>query len=177
VFKKMRRIILATVTVFDIVNIAIAQELSLSTATAQDQLEVYVSKVIIQANWGDGPGEFGVYTEAMPIRGPVALDVDRKEDIYIFDPVNWRVVIYNKKGKYKTTINLEKDPKQIIGPYGFQGGYAFSLYTPGDQIHIDLDGNIYIHTEGVRPYMVRKFDKNGKFMLLYIDKVEKGPKE
>ncbi len=140
-------------------------------------MEEYVPKVIIEGKWGSGPGEFGIHAPKVITfgsvvidvdrKGSVSMDVDRKGDIFIYDPINWRVVVYNKDGKYKLSINIERDPKEVIGNKGFKGGYARVEYEGGgDIIKVDSDENIYIQTGDV-PYM-QKFDKNEKLIIVYV---------
>ena len=77
--------------------------------------DMYKSKIVIKAEWGSGANKFGIYKKAMQdgplgsIRGPVAMDVDKKGNIYFFDPVNWRVNIYANNGKYKGNIKSDDD--------------------------------------------------------------------
>lgn len=159
--------LLAMVLTFGIQEIGIAEE-------------VYVPKTIIQAKWGNGPGEFGIYTTAKPrdtsdrpldsFRGPDALDIDRNGNIYIFDPVNWRVLIYNESGKYKSAVSLEKDPD--TGDYDFKGGYVGGYWWEYDFIKVDSEGNIYLATTDdiIRTDYLRKFNKEGKLIKVYLSK-------
>ncbi len=140
--------------------------------------EIYTPEIIIQAKWGNGPGEFGIYTEAEPrgtpsdpidsFRGPSALDVDKNGDIYIFDPVNWRVMVYDETSKYKSVINLEKDSKP--GPYGFKGGRVGGYWWEYDFIKVDSKGNIYIAIDNGGSDGIRKFNKEGSLLKVYISK-------
>jgi hypothetical protein len=134
------------------------------------QMEEYVPKVIIEAKRGNGQEEFGSYTSGTRILGPVAMDVDNDGNIYIFDPVNWRVVVYDNENNYKLVVHLEKDPKEIIGKQGYKGGYALPEYLGGsDIIKVDSKKNIYIHVGDDPVYMVRKFNIEGTLTTLYIE--------
>ncbi|MCG2726398.1 MAG: hypothetical protein L6420_09155 [Elusimicrobia bacterium] len=137
--------------------------------------ERYKSKILIKSEWGSDANQFGIYKKAIKdgylgsIRGPVAMDVDKKGNIYIYDPINWRINIYANNGKYKGTIKLENDAEEIRGVYGFSGGYALKG-RGGDEIRVDDANNIYLYTGNKNPYMLRKFNRKGDLTTLYIDK-------
>jgi hypothetical protein len=94
--------------------------------------ERYVGKVVLYAKWGDGPGEVGLHTEKYIDRigderiyrgGVSSFNIDNKENIYISDSINNRVLVYNKVGKYL---------------------YSFNYNIRGDDICVDKDGCVYI---------------------------------
>jgi hypothetical protein len=138
-----------------------AEEKGTQTVEAKGALlEEYVSKEIIAADWGKELGKIGIYTSEKEILGPVAMDVDREGNIYIFDSVNWRVVIYNNKGSYTSTVNLEED--KIREPY--RGGRG--------KIKVDSEGNMYIRSWP----LLRKYNSKGKLVKGYLYYTEEYPK-
>lgn len=68
-------------------------------------METYISKTLITANVGDGPGEMGIFfaPEVRPVV-PTAIALDGEGNIYIFDAVNRRVVKYDSEGNFVSSI-------------------------------------------------------------------------
>ncbi len=62
--------------------------------------ERYVKKVIIDAKWGNGPGEFGIAKWSDPIEGPGPITVDEEGNIYIADPGNFVIHKFDSSGKF-----------------------------------------------------------------------------
>jgi len=88
--------------------------------------ERYTGRVIIDAKWGDGEGEYS-YTSSGPGWGPFSFTVDDKGNIYVIDHNNSNMKKYNKDGK------LLKEYSDI--------GYGSS-----EDIAVDSIGDIYIST-------------------------------
>jgi hypothetical protein len=65
----------------------------------------YVKKVIIDAEWGDGPGEFGM--DLSVLHGPINLVID-KENIYIYDCGNRRIHKYDSLGNLEKTFGINE---------------------------------------------------------------------
>jgi hypothetical protein len=93
------------------------KEVAKNTASEEDSMPgKYVKKVLIKAKWGDGPGEF----QLMPINETHSwiayLALDKQGNIYIVDQNNYRVNVYNNKGKFQKVVQLsEKDRILITG--------------------------------------------------------------
>jgi hypothetical protein len=70
-------------------------------------METYISKTLITAKVGDGPGEIGIFVapEVRPIV-PTTIALDGEGSIYIFDAVNRRVVKYDSEGNFVSNIAL-----------------------------------------------------------------------
>jgi hypothetical protein len=68
-------------------------------------METYISRTLIVADVGDGPGEMGIFVapEVRPVV-PTAIALDGEGNIYIFDAVNRRVVKYNSQGNFVSNI-------------------------------------------------------------------------
>ncbi len=69
--------------------------------------ENYVKKVIIDADWGDGPGEFGMDLQHNPPNGPGPLALDGKGILYIYDIEKKKVYKFDKKGEFLGSINAK----------------------------------------------------------------------
>lgn len=87
----------------------------------------YVKKVIIDAEWGDGPGEFGVDVDKVN-PGPRNLIVDG-ENLYIYDWANYRIYKYDVKGNFKKTLNVSKD--EMIVNFTVQKDTLYGVLFPG----------------------------------------------
>ncbi|MEJ2567866.1 MAG: hypothetical protein P8Z50_03170 [candidate division WOR-3 bacterium] len=86
--------------------------------------ENYVKKVIIDADWGDGPGEFKVAFWSSPPEGPGPIAVDREGNIFIYDPGNLALKQFDKDGKFVRNLlkgkiilnmNVSNDTMYAIG--------------------------------------------------------------
>ncbi|OIP42708.1 hypothetical protein AUJ95_01390 [Candidatus Desantisbacteria bacterium CG2_30_40_21] len=94
---------------------------------ANDATNLYKSRVLIDAQWGNDYDKFGLLIgkkgqEIEPI-GPLTFTVNDKENIYIFDTVNRQVKKFSAEGVYEETI-------------------AFNVY--GTSICVDKGENLYI---------------------------------
>jgi len=67
----------------------------------------YVKKVIIDAEWGEGIGEFGMDLHHNPPNGPGPLVLDEKGILYIYDIAKKEVYKFDKKGKSLGYINAQ----------------------------------------------------------------------
>jgi len=125
------------------------------------KLEKYERKVIIDAKWGSDPGEFGVIKEACGI-APNCYTIDKNGNIYIVDPVNAHVQIFDANGKYLREFEYVKKEKHR----------DYLGYQPYD-IAVDSDQNIYIlfyiHVGRLpgQSVEVRKYNLSGEFIENY----------
>lgn len=133
---------------------------SLKTLQGLDttRLEKYKAEVIIDAKWGSGPREFGVIKEAAGI-APNCYTVDDEGKIYISDPVNARLQIFEPNGNYLREFRYtEKDSRSRY--------LGWRIYD----IAIDKNKNIYILfyiNIGFFPGQsveVRKYNSTGEFI-------------
>ena len=77
------------------------------SASSMDSLpETYVPTVIIEADWGDGPGEYGMNIYSSPTSGPGGFVLDEEENIYILDSCNGRIHKYDSNGNFIRSIDL-----------------------------------------------------------------------
>jgi len=82
---------------------------NVSTTTIVDteqELEEYVPKIIIEAKWGTKPGEFGILKYKYRSVGPSAIAINEEGDIFVADPVNYRIQVFNRNGEFKKEIKL-----------------------------------------------------------------------
>jgi hypothetical protein len=129
-----------------------------STPTVESETtEKYVPRVIINAKWGDGPGEFGFDPDPdVPSAGtgPCGLIVDNGE-LYILDAVNQRINVYLNNGSFQKSIGLEGgDLEQLFFNPGF---VAFKK---------DNENNFYLlgYDSPSGGSKILKFDSNGNFI-------------
>jgi len=61
--------------------------------------EKYTKKIIINAEWGDGLGEFGVDLSSSPITAPGGLAVDSEGNVFVLDNANKRIQEFDEKGR------------------------------------------------------------------------------
>ena len=101
-------------------------------------------------DYGNGEQQFGIVRVAGG-SGPTSFYTNSRNDLYITDPINKRIKIFNPDGKLKSIINTE----------------------PLIDIVIDNDGNIYGYTmgPGVPGIIFYKYDSNGSL----LGKIENPP--
>ena len=70
------------------------------------EMETYEAEIFIEAEWGDGKGEVGIYRSggdeggAGPVYGPQSFDVsDETGHLYLLDSVNERVLEDDESGE------------------------------------------------------------------------------
>lgn len=121
-------------------------------------LEEYVPKVIMRAGWGKGYDKFGLEEGDLAYVAPNAIATDAEENIYILDPVNNRVVVFNNEGKYLKEIILKPRCEHIL------------VYVTVDMV-IDSLNHIYILSDYILDRsntgipLIMKYSKDGQ--LLY----------
>jgi hypothetical protein len=73
-------------------------------------METYISKTLITAKVGDGPGEIGIMPEMpeRPASGPPSFTVDKEGNIYILDGYNTRVAKFDSQGTFLVNIPYEQ---------------------------------------------------------------------
>lgn len=120
----------------------------------QDSLpEKYNKKVLLEAKWGDGPGEFKLEIGEYPY-GPGAFVIDDQGNIYMANID--RIHKFGKEGRFIKTI-----PVAVFGAEGTFG--------------VDNDGNIYIaevmqtaktqDSLGMR--LIKQYDATGKLLRVH----------
>ncbi|MEW6680870.1 MAG: hypothetical protein AB1297_07650 [bacterium] len=112
----------------------------------------------IYGEFRTGTVSFGFWhqnIEPFPPVMPHSITIDEEENLYILDPVNFRILKFNKDGKYLETINLER-VKSKKGQLGrFEIAEECDIGEESIKIHAAQD-RIYI--KGL------KFSKAGRFI-------------
>ncbi len=109
-----------------------------------DLPEKYVPKVIIEAKWGYGPGEFGLDLSSAPYTAPGGISVDDNGDIYILDNANGRIQRFDKNGKL---LNIFK-----VSSYGLFFGVKDGIIYSGGTLPDTL---VIINTESGKETFVK----------------------
>jgi len=123
---------------FILTGLVLGFSVSLFSQVNPDTLpEKYVKKVIIEAKWGDGPGEFG-YGPGGPGCGPSSIDIDAMGNIYILDNMHGAVKKYNTDGK----LLVE---------------YKHESFHSASNIVVDNTGNMYIETADATHNIILKY--------------------
>lgn len=161
--------------------VMMASFVSVACAQQSHLPETYSKKVLIEAKWGGGPGEFGrVKTQFW--EGPTCFTVDAKGNIYIMDYYNARIQCFNPFGERTHDIGLAKSKKGI--PVDEFNQYVNSkktkkIYYPGGGtgLAVDNEGNLYIsekkwdgskkETTGLPIYYVNKYNQFGEKLLTF----------
>ena len=157
----MRRLLLIVLLVCFLLGMATREEAenaveeSATTSVENEDNVKYIPKVIIEAKWGDGPGEFGFEPDPdVPPAGigPCGLTVDDAK-LYILDAVNRRISLYSTNGSFLKSITLEENKfnKRLINP-GFNA------------LKKDSKGNFYILGYEKGGSKILKFDSTGNFV-------------
>ena len=133
--------------------------------------EKYVEQVIKKFTWGNGEGELGLEKKVFMrsetgeitnyyYLGPSAICLDEKENIYILDPANKCIQLFDNNGKFISRINLElSELDEIDQP----------LFQVIPQMKVDNAENIYINTDytSMLP-VILKINKKGKIVNRYV---------
>lgn len=107
----------------------------------------YISKEVLVATVGSGPGQIGIqYYRSSPPDGPQSFDVDERGNIYILDQANKRVNKYDANGKFVSSFSFPES----VAPMG---------------IAVWKDGTVFLADE--RDQTVKKYDESGRLLLAY----------
>jgi len=112
------------------------------------QQETYRSELLIDASWGNQPGQFGIYTphEEGPTVGPETFTATANGDIYIDDLSNGRIQKFSNSGELIAIIHLSHW---------------------GEAICVDISGNIYLYESTLIPKRIYQFDEKGNLLKEY----------
>jgi len=144
---------------FILTGLVLGFSLSLFSQVNPDTLpEKYVPKVIIEAKWGNGPGEFGFKPDSeIPPDGigPCGLTISDNK-IYILDAVNRRINVYSTNGSFARTIKLKGKGMRLL------------FFNPGfTALRRDKEGNFYLLGYWEKAGQeILKFDSTGNFMTV-----------
>ena len=122
---------------------------SSTTAVESSLKEQYISKVLIEAKWGDKPGEFAYTMREGSGDWPKSFVVDKDDNIFILDHINNQIQKFDKYGRYVSSIPIEsyrlstKEEKEESKKTWNKLGVSFPV------IHVDeikyIDGIIYAY--------------------------------
>lgn len=141
------------------------------------ELETYRSELFIEAKWGEGKGEVGLFNpseqgieDAGPNYGPQSFDINESDGhLFLLDSINKRVIEYGENGKYlrdfyigigATTDIKIKDENIYILSFGSDAVYK-----------LDMSGKIlekYLITPGKNPGVGNggiEFDEDENIMV------------
>jgi len=122
--------------------------------------EKYVKKVIIEAKWGNGPGEFGLEPIDETYTWQTHLAIDNEGNFYIVDANNCRINVYNQNGKFIKEIKVPPEFLTYIGE---------DTIAVIEGIGVDSKGYIFI-SRTCKGTKIIKMDKNGKVVDRYFIK-------
>ena len=154
------------------------------------EMEIYEAELFIEAKWGDGEGEAGIFMSggdeggAGPVYGPQSFDVDdRTGYLYLLDSVNERVLEYDESGKYLKTFpiacggtgDVRVSPDgEFLCVFSWRCEAIYKYDISGEF----LESYKILPNEKERPNFCREsleFDENKNVMLkLEIEDFEKG---
>ncbi|MCK4526741.1 YARHG domain-containing protein [candidate division WOR-3 bacterium] len=130
--------------------------------------EKYEKKVIIEAKWGSGPGEFGLEPLDETYTWVTYISLDKESNFYIADPNNGRINVFNENGKFVKEISISSELKY---------SYAGISMTLVEGIGVDDKGNIYLASSSTPELLeeghgevILKLNKDGKVLEKYVFK-------
>jgi hypothetical protein len=126
----------------------------------------YEKKIIIKAKWGEEKGEFKLGPLAENWQYMTCLTVCPNGKIYIVDPNNRRINVFNQNGKYEKEINI---PNKFFTRIGKDTMASIA------GIGVDNNNNIWIGIASSEKFKVRekgkvivKMDQNGNIVDKFI---------
>jgi hypothetical protein len=122
----------------------------------------------IQGRFGEGTVSFGSYDYSIGGESPVvprSITLDEEENLYILDPVNFRVLKFDRNGNYLSIINLQRvKPKEgHMGKFDIAEGCWIG---EKERIYVDQNGCIYLCNvrDAWGNLKTLKFSKAGRFI-------------
>ncbi len=141
------------------------------------ELEAYEAELFIEAEWGSGKGEVGLWNpseqgieDAGPNYGPQSFDINESDGhLFLLDSINERIIEYDENGRYlrdfsigigATTDMKIKDECIYILSFGSDAVYKLDMSGKILEAHPITPGkNPGIGTGGI------EFDENGNIMV------------
>ena len=151
--------------------VMMASFVSVACAQQSNLPETYSKKVLIEAKWGDGVGEFGLSTTDMGPAGPTDFTVAPNGDIYILDNMgmNVRIAKYNAEGMfleymylYQAPVKKFKNERELVK---YRLGHILSKEhknAMADQIAVDKQNFVYMFQAEQGIGKIVKYEWNGK---------------
>ncbi|MCK4420234.1 YARHG domain-containing protein [candidate division WOR-3 bacterium] len=130
--------------------------------------EKYVKKVIIEAKWGSGPGEFALEPLPESYEFTTCFTVGTNGNVYIVDPNNVKINVYSQNGNFLKNIPISDE---------FHTVYAGEKIASVAGIGVDSKGGIYLGIANGTSFglsrdekvMVR-IDRKGKIIEKFVFK-------
>lgn len=121
-------------------------------------METYISRTLIVANAGSGPGEIGIMPERpeRPAAGPPSFAVDKEGNIYILDGYNTRVAKFDSQGTFLLNIPYE------------QPLAAGDIAVDGEGLIYLLDRRLYGPDPASVTQRVELYDQEGNLIREYF---------
>ena len=121
-------------------------------------MEIYISRTLIVANVGSGPGEIGIMPERpeRPAAGPPSLAVDKEGNIYILDSYNKRVAKFDNQGAFLLDIPYE------------QSLAAGDIAVDEEGLVYLLDRHLYGPDAATVTQRVKLYDQEGNLVREYL---------
>lgn len=130
-----------------------------------DAVEIWGGKIenIIEMDSGSGPGQFAVESIHIPPLHPDAFAINTLGRVYIHDPANGRIHIYDTTGYLLNEIRFEDYRKK---------GLKLVIGLRNLDITADNDGNVYLldyaENEGNYAHRVVKFSSEGEVLNVFV---------
>lgn len=125
-------------------------------ATPPIMPETYISKTLVVAKVGDGPGEIGVLAvPGVPAYGPSSIALGKESNIYILDKQNDRVAKFDSQGTFLHNIPYEQP---LIG---------WDLRVDDRGLIYILDGGFYGPDPASITQRVKLYDQEGRLIREY----------
>lgn len=123
-------------------------------------------KIIVKANWGSNLGEFALEPLNESFIWETYITVDNEGYIYIADPNNLRINVFDKNGTYVRNLPIPEE-------FTYVSKYGSSSLLEG--IGVDNKGYLYLGSSSAifknvshqRGEVIFKVDKNGKVLERY----------
>jgi hypothetical protein len=121
-------------------------------------MQTYISKTLITAKVGNGPGEIGIMPEMpeRPASGPPSFTVDKEGNIYILDGYNTRVAKFDSQGTFLVNIPYE------------QPLAAGDIAVDNERLIYLLDRGLYGPDSASITQRVKLYDQKGNLIREYF---------
>lgn len=141
------------------------------------ELETYESELFIEAKWGTGKGEVGLFNpseqgieDAGPNYGPQSFDINESNGhLFLLDSINKRVIEYGESGKYLRDFSIGIGATTDIK---IKDEHIYILSFGSDAVYkLDMSGKIletYLITPGKNPGIGNggiEFDEDENIMV------------
>jgi hypothetical protein len=146
----------------------------------------YVKRQLLFLPWGKGENQVGLKEEQIDMsgsarggglevvrHGPSRIEIDKNDDIYIFDDYNNRVLKYDMAGRPLPNIPFTKETKESIlsSIEKFQGKYGYKRSEKNDISMIEIMDEFHNKVSSIKYDAAYKkpisFDNAGNLYILH----------